>query len=125
MRTATNFEGEISEEAIAIVKADPEVAAVYPFATQQVSYQGDLITVGAGDFNDVSQTRAVAFKSPSDARERMQDAIGRDAVTVNESFALRYKKQVGDLIELPTATGARPFEIVAIYYDYSSSRGWP
>ncbi|HSE37725.1 MAG TPA: ABC transporter permease, partial [Blastocatellia bacterium] len=64
------------------------------------------------------------FKSPADARDRILEAIGGDAVTVNESFALRFKKRAGDFIELPTAAGAQEFEIVAIYYDYSSSRGW-
>jgi len=53
----------------------------------------------------------------------IESAIGRDAVTVNESFAIRYKKQVGDSVELSTVAGGRPFEIVAIYYDYSNSRG--
>jgi putative ABC transport system permease protein len=64
------------------------------------------------------------FKSPADARDQIREAIGRDLVTVNESFSLRFKKRVGDVIELPTATGAHEFKIVAIYYDYSSSRGW-
>src|SRR6185436_2863611 len=39
------------------------------------------------------------------------------------SFALRYKKQVGDRVELPTARGSREFEIVAVFYDYANSRG--
>ncbi|HKS39059.1 MAG TPA: FtsX-like permease family protein [Blastocatellia bacterium] len=122
-RTATNFAGEISEEAIAIVKQIPQVEAVDPFATEQVSYQGDLITVGAGDFSTLLKHGRLLYKSPSNARERIESAIGRDAVTVNESFAIRYKKQVGDSVELSTTAGARPFEIVAIYYDYSNSRG--
>lgn len=122
-RTATNFAGEISEEAIALVKQVPQIAAVDPFATAQVSYQDDLITVGAGDFSTLLKHGRLAYKSPNDARERMQNAIGRDAVTVNESFALRYKKQAGDQVELSTATGPRTFEIIAIFYDYSNSRG--
>jgi putative ABC transport system permease protein len=36
---------------------------------------------------------------------------------------LRYKKQPGDRITLPTVAGAREFEIVAVYYDYANSRG--
>ena len=124
MHTATNYEGEISEEAIATVGADPQVAAVYPFATQQIIYQGEQVTVGAGDFNTFLKYGRLLFKSPTDARESIKNAIGRDHVTVNESFSLRYKKQVGDKIELPTASGSREFEVVAVYYDYSSSRGW-
>jgi putative ABC transport system permease protein len=124
MHTATSYEGEINDEAIATVKADPQVAAVYPFATQQAIYQGEAVTVGAGDFNTFLKYGRLLFKSPNNAREAIRNAIGQDDVTVNESFAIRYKKRVGDKIELPTASGPREFEIVAIYYDYSSSKGW-
>jgi putative ABC transport system permease protein len=124
MRTATSYEGEIADEVIAAVKADPAVEAVYPFTTQQVSFEGNLITVGAGDFATFLKHGRLALKAPADARERMREAIGRDAVSINESFALRFNKQVGDTIELPTANGARPFQIATVYYDYSTSRGW-
>jgi len=124
MRTATSYEGEIAEEVIAAVKADQAVEAIYPFTTQQVSFEGDLITVGAGDFSTFLRYGRLAFKAPSDARSRMHDAIDNDAVSVNESFALRFNKDVGDTIELPTATGSKPFQIATIYYDYSTSRGW-
>ncbi|HXI93978.1 MAG TPA: FtsX-like permease family protein [Blastocatellia bacterium] len=123
-RSATTDEGEISDEAIALAKADPQVAAVYPFTTQQLTYRGEPIIAGAGDFATFLKHGRLLFKSPADARDRVRDAIGRDLVTVNESFSLRFKKRVGDVIELPTATGAHEFKIVAVYYDYSSSRGW-
>jgi putative ABC transport system permease protein len=124
MHAAAGYDGEISEEAIATIKDDPQVAAVYPFATQQIIYQGEPVTVGAGDFNTFLKYGRLLFKSPSNAREAIRNAIGRDEVSVNESFALRYKKQVGDKVELPTASGSSEFEIIAIYYDYTSSRGW-
>jgi putative ABC transport system permease protein len=124
MRTATSYEGEIADEVIAAVKADSAVEAVYPFTTQQVSFEGNLITVGAGDFATFLKHGRLAFKAPADARERMREAIGRDAVSINESFALRFNKKVGDTIELPTANGAKPFQIATVYYDYSTSRGW-
>src|SRR6185436_19608940 len=124
MRTATSYEGEIAEEVIAAVKADQAVEAIYPSTTQQVSFEGDLITVGAWDFSTFLRYGRLAFKAPSDARSRMHDAIDNDAVSVNESFALRFNKDVGDTIELPTATGSKPFQIATIYYDYSTSRGW-
>jgi putative ABC transport system permease protein len=124
MRSATSYEGEIADELVATVKADPAVEAVYPFTTLQVSYEGKPITVGAGDFATFLEHGRLLFKAPADARERIREAIGRDAVSVNESFALRFKKQVGDTIELPTASGSKSFQIATIYYDYATSRGW-
>jgi putative ABC transport system permease protein len=124
MHTATGYDGEIAPEAIAAVEGDADVAAVYAFATQQVIYQGEPVTVGAGDFDTFLKYGRWLFKSPGNARDAMRGAVGRDQIAINESFALRYGKQVGDKAELPTASGPREFEIIAIYYDYSSSRGW-
>lgn len=124
MRSATSYDGEIADELVAAIKADPAVEAVYPFTTQQASYQGDPITVGTGDFATFLEHGRLLFKAPRNARERMREAIGRDAVSVNESFALHFKKDVGDTIELPTMNGLKPFEIATIYYDYATSRGW-
>jgi putative ABC transport system permease protein len=123
-RSAPTDEGEISEGAIALAKADPQVAAVYPFTTQQLDFQDEQIIVGAGDFATFLKYGRLLFKAPSDAREQVRHAIGHDLVTVNESFSLRFKKGIGDSVELPTAAGSHQFRIVAIYYDYSSSRGW-
>jgi putative ABC transport system permease protein len=123
-RNGATGEGEISDESISVSRADPQVAAVYPFTTQQLNYQGEAITVGAGDFETFLKHGRLLFKSPADARDRIREAIGRDLVTVNESFSLRFKKRVGDFVELPTASGTHGFTIAAIYYDYSSSRGW-
>ena len=124
MRTATSYEGEIADEVVATLEADPSVEAVYPFRAQQVSFGDNLITIGAGDFATFLKHGRLLFKAPANALERMREAIGRDAVSVNESFALRFNKDVGDSIELPTAYGSKPFEIATIYYDYSTSRGW-
>jgi len=106
-----------------IVKNDPAVEAIYPYASQQVTYRGEAVVVGGGDFSTFASHGRLLFKSPSDGRERMLAAIGTDRIVVNESFTLRYQKRVGDVIELPTAGGPHAFEIIAVYYDYANSRG--
>ena len=53
----------------------------------------------------------------------MRQAIGRDAVVVSEAFALRFGVGPGDRIEVPTPHGPHPFEVAAVYYDYSTDRG--
>lgn len=122
-QSSTNFAGEIDAQAIALVKNDPAVEAVYPYASQQVTYQGEAIVVGGGDFSTFASHGRLLFKSPADGRERMLAAIGTDRIVVNESFTLRYQKRVGDVVELPTAGGPHAFEIIAVYYDYANSRG--
>ena len=122
-QSATNFAGEIDAQAIALVKNDPAVEAIYPYASQQVTYQGEAVVAGGGDFSTFVAHGHLLFKSPADGRGRMLAAIGADQVIVNESFALRYHKRVGDVVELPTAGGPHDFEIIAVYYDYANSRG--
>ena len=98
-RSSATDEGEISGEAVTLAKADPQVAAVYPFTTQPLNYQNEPIVVGAGDFDTFLNHGRLLFKAPVDARDQIRAAIGSDLVTVNESFSLRFKKRVGDVIE--------------------------
>jgi putative ABC transport system permease protein len=122
-RTAVLAEGEINEQAIELIRADRAVAAIDAFKSQQVTFEGSLITLAAGDFRVLLDHGRLLFKSPSDAREGLRDAIGRDAVVVSESFSLRFKKEPGEIIELPTPAGPQRFEVAAVYYDYSNTRG--
>jgi putative ABC transport system permease protein len=122
-KTASYSEGEITSEAIEIIKADAEVAAVDAFTTQPITYEGSLITLGAGDFATLLEYGRLLFKSPPDALDQMRGAIDDDAVIVTESFSLRFGRREGDVVELPTAAGLRPFRVAAVYYDYSSNRG--
>jgi putative ABC transport system permease protein len=122
-RAAATGEGEIDPEAIASIKADPMVLAVDAFAGRQVEYQGYPITLGAGDFGVLLEHGRLLYKSPRDARDRIREATGKEMVAVSESFSLRFKKGPGDVVGLPTPAGERPFEIAAVYYDYSNNRG--
>ena len=122
-RTSALAEGEIDEQAVGLIRGDPQVAAVDPFTSRQVSYQGNLISLGAGDFGVLLEHGRLLFKTPSDARDRLREAIGRDAVAVSESFSLRFGKAPGDTVELPTPAGSHKFAVAAVYYDYSSNRG--
>ena len=122
-QTRGGLEGAISAEAVELIKADPDVAAVDAYTSEDTSYAGNPITLGAGDFRILLDYGKLYFKAPADAEARMNQAIGADAVVVSESFAILFKKEVGDWVELSTPSGPRPFQIAAIYYDYSSNRG--
>ena len=122
-RSTALAEGEIDERAIALIADDPQVSAIDPFTSQQIDYQGNLITLGVGDFGVLLEHGRLLFKTPADPRERIRDAIDRDSVVISESFSLRFEKQPGDVVHLPTIEGDRPFAVAAVYYDYASNRG--
>ena len=105
--------------------AHPAVAALDRFSHVDLSYgpDRDLIILGAGDFEVRLEHGGLLLKTPTDGRAAMRRAVGADAVVVSESFAIKHDVAVADRIELDTPRGARPFQVVAVYYDYSSDRG--
>lgn len=113
----------ISEVVEGTVRGHAEVRAVDAFHSVTVPYADSLIYMGAGDFALQARIGALRFKSPSNGAPALERAQARDAVIVSEPFANRYGKRVGDRLELATPAGPTPFEIVGIYYDYSSDRG--
>lgn len=113
----------LSPDLLALVARSPGVAAVDRFRALEVPYRDTVIRVGSGDFAVVLAHGSLLFKAPSDARERMQAAIGQNTVVVSEAFSLKQGHGVDDVIELPTDKGRLPFTIAAVYYDYSSDRG--
>ncbi len=122
-RNSITVDSEINDEAIQLMQADAAVDAVYTYASQPLTYQDSLISLGSSDFSIFAKHGNLLFKAPNNGREAMLQAIGQDAVVVTESFSLLFKKGVGDSIELPTIAGSHTFKINAVYYDYSSNRG--
>ena len=86
-------------------------------------FRDRLIVAGAGDFHVLLSHGALVFKAPRDGREAVRAAIGRDALVVSEAFSLRFGVGLGETVTLPTAHGPHPFQVSAIYYDYSTDRG--
>jgi putative ABC transport system permease protein len=123
LQPTVGSEQTLSPEVVAAVGAHPQVAAVDAFRNLDLTYQGHLVVLGAGTLDVVAARGALLFKSPADGRERLRQAIGRDAVIVSEAFANKYGVADGDRITLDTPAGPHPFEVLAVYYDYSVDRG--
>jgi putative ABC transport system permease protein len=122
-RTSTTVDSEIADEAIALLRTDPAIEAIYPYASQSVNYQGSLISLGSSDFSIFGKHGRLLFKSPANGQEKILAAIDKDEIVVSESFSLLFKKAVGDRVDLPTARGSHSFQIIAVYYDYANNRG--
>ena len=99
------------------------VVAVDGIRGVDVSYRNSLVIVGSGRFGVLLNHGNLLFKTPPDGRGALADAIGKAAVVVSESFALKFDVSVGDVITLPTGLGDRPFHVTGVYYDYSTDRG--
>ena len=115
--------GGISAATEAVIAGHPAVEALDGFMGMDVSYGGSTITVGAGRFATRLERGGLQFKDPADGTAAMASAIGSDRVVVSEAFSLKYEAGAGDEIQLPTPAGPTPFEVAAVYFDYSSDRG--
>jgi putative ABC transport system permease protein len=98
------------------------VAAVDRVRGKEVVYQDSNIAVGGGDFSVIAEHGDLPMIAPR-ADAALRSAVDRGGVLVSESFSLKFHKPLGDVVELPTAEGARRFPIVGVYRDYSNDRG--
>ena len=122
-RANLDAQSTISPELERALGSDPDVADVDRFRALSLSYRDRLIVLGSGDFGVLLTHGALVFKAPDDGPAAMRQAIGRDAVVVSEAFSLRFGVEPGDRIDVPTPNGPRPFQIAAVYFDYSTDRG--
>jgi putative ABC transport system permease protein len=60
------------------------------------------------------------LQSSNDTWDRLRAG---DAALISEQLSRRFKLGIGDHIDVPTASGSWPLEIVAIYADYGNPKG--
>ncbi|MCC5874970.1 MAG: ABC transporter permease, partial [Candidatus Sumerlaeia bacterium] len=98
------------------------VEAVDPFRTWTATIDGQSVRIGSGDF------RVPRFTSEDSRGRPMQDVLAlareRQGAVVSEAFANKHGREEGDLLVLPTPSGPRELEIIAVYTDYSSEQGY-
>jgi len=123
IRPTVGQEQTLSPEVIAAVQRHPAVTAIDSFRNVDLVYENNLAVLGAGTFQVVLEHGALMFKSPANARDAVQMAIGTDSVIISEAFSNKYRKREGDTLSLPTPQGVRDFSVAAVYYDYSNDRG--
>lgn len=123
VQPTTGSRQTLSSTIVDALTAHPSVAAVDTLRTLDLVYQGNLVILGAGQFEVVRAHRSLLFKSPADGPEALRRAVGTDAVVVSEAFANKYAVVPGDTVQLATRLGERPFSVAAVYYDYAVDRG--
>jgi len=123
MQPTVGSEQTLSEPVIRAVRSHPQVGAVDSFRNIDLVYGGNLVVLGAGNFDIVLSHGSLLFKAPADGREALRRAIGRESVVVSEAFANKYGTRPGDTIQIRTPGGERPFSVAAVYYDYAVDRG--
>lgn len=101
----------------------PFVAAIDRTRGRTVVYRDSLIMVASGDFDVAAARSTLPMVQPRRASDALRAASSRKGAVVSETFALRFDKRVGDLVDLPSAGGILRLPITGIYRDYSNDRG--
>ena len=123
MLASSVMEARMDAPAIARIRRDPDVVTTGWFTSRQIPYGQADVRLAASDVATILDQRVIEFKSPRNARESARRAIDEGHVLVSESFSLRFGKQPGDTLDLPTPDGPRTFQVAAVYYDYASNQG--
>lgn len=97
----------------------PFVAAIDRVRGKDVLYEDTIIAVGSGEFGVAARKGDLPMVTPRTSAEALANALRRNGVVVSETFALKFGKQVGDVVVI---AGTR-FPITGIYRDYSNDRG--
>jgi putative ABC transport system permease protein len=100
----------------------PFIAAIDRVRGRDVAYGDSIIYVGSGDTAVVLAHGDLPMVTP-DAGTALRECIAHDGVIVSETFANKFGRRVGDVVELPVAAGIARLPITGIYRDYSNDRG--
>jgi putative ABC transport system permease protein len=123
MRPTVGAAQTLSPSVIAAVRAHPDIEAVDSARNMDFVYRGNLVVLGAGDFEVIRSRGSLLFKEAADGGDALGQAVNAEAIIVSEAFANKYDAAPGDVLTLDTPAGLREFPVSAVYYDYAVERG--
>lgn len=112
------------------IAAHPGVLGVYELREVKFNYQSQQILLKSYDEPPVPEIAGAKRYPIFDTLDRDSEEAGRElfhssdlTVMVSENFAMHFKVKSGDLIELTTPKGIKPFRIVAVVAEYANPVG--
>lgn len=120
-RLAASNQAPMPREIVSFVDAHPAIAFVDGMKRIRLGYAGRTIEVSGARLNLPEGLATLTFRN-GEWREILRRLDAGD-IAVSDGFSLRFRKDVGDTIQIATSSGNRPFRIAGIYYDYTSDAG--
>ncbi len=91
----------------------------------EINYDGIAGDTGFGGFACGARRKEVGLFSPGGRRVLVLDQLrGKNNIIVSEPFTYKHKVKTGDTISLALGESQTNFQIVDVYYDYASERGY-
>jgi putative ABC transport system permease protein len=101
----------------------PGVAAVDRLRAYEITYDGVPATLASADLRVMGKYKKSAFFSGRSTAQVSADLKDRNTVVVSEPFTYKHHVKTGDILRLGLGDTQQSFQIVDVYYDYSSERG--
>jgi len=114
----------ISVELTEKIAALPGVTAVDRLRAYEISYDGMPATLASVDLRVLRAYRKSDFFSGRPTSEVLELLRGKNNIIVSEPFTYKHKVKAGDTLTLALGEARASFQIVDVYYDYASERGY-
>ncbi len=114
--------GRLDPEVVSIAEGLFGAAAVDPFYSVNVEYEGRPVAFAGAAFDVVQHFGSVPFPG-RDSAAVFAEAYRRRAAVVNEPFANRFGVREGDRVRFELPGGVLEREVVGVFTDYSRSHG--
>ncbi len=100
------------------------VGSVDRFRAYPISYDGLPATLAGGESSRAGNSASTRFLPGENARTILSKLPTGNYAVVSEPFANKHHVYLGSTLRLPLAGSVRSFEVLGIYYDYSTERGF-
>ncbi len=102
----------------------PGIAAVDRFRAYPITYEGLPATLGGGETSRIRSSASTRFLGGENRDAILSRLPTGDYAVVSEPFANKHNVRVGSMLALPLAGAVHKFQVLGIYYDYSTERGF-
>jgi putative ABC transport system permease protein len=123
-RAGSPAEGSMPPSWTATLAGLPEVRDVDAFRLRELSLGGELIWLGAGNSDVLARNGYLPLVGGGDPRPLLARAHTGRLALVSEPLARRHGIHAGSTLLIPTPTGSHVYQVMAVYRDYSSDRGY-
>jgi putative ABC transport system permease protein len=113
----------LEESLAAGVAAIDGVERVRQFRIMHASYGGRRIVIEHVDYDAADPTLAHLRFRDGDPRAAFARLAAGEAVVVSQNFAAHFHVSPGDVIDVPTPQGPRPFPVAATVTNYNGDQG--
>ncbi len=122
MQSSSVSETRLSDNAINIIKSDPDVIETLGILSRQIPDGDRTLRIASTKLDKTLRESGTLFKEYPE-RAFKEGKFSKNEVLVSEPFSLQRDVGKGDKITIPTANGRREMLIAGVYYDYSSNQG--